>query len=681
MAGVVSTITGNCKRCYTCVRYCPAKAIKVEGGQAVVIEERCIGCGTCYKVCAQRAKAIRSSIDHVRQMLASASPVLACLAPSFPAAFFDIQPGQVVTAARRLGFAEVLEVAFGAELLGREYARLAKANDRTLIASPCPALVAYVEKYAPSLIPNLVPLVSPMIALGRVIKQQYRPGATVVFVGPCIAKKAEIEDPAVAGVVDAVLTFDEFAQMLADMQLDLSALPETPFDGPNPHVARIFAVSGGLLRTAALQEDLLDNRILVTEGRDHTLQIIEGLLQRPMDVKFLDLLFCEGCIDGPVIGDRLDMFSRKEIVAQYVRSRCQAQTEEERDRTLDMYTRVDLSRTFSDRSMPLSIPSEQQILDILRQTNKTRPEDELNCGACGYPTCREKAIAVYQGLAEAQMCLPYLIEQLEENVIKLQQFQRELQDTQAQLIQSEKLASMGQLAAGVAHEINNPLGTILLYSDIMLKEIDPNTQHGQDLKLIVDETTRCKRIVSDLLNFARQNQVLAQDTDLNLLLETIVAELREQATFAHVEIMLDLDPSLPVIKADSAQLRQVFVNLMMNGVEATPGGGTLRVSTRSIDGNRVAVSLQDSGCGIPKENLGKLFTPFFTTKPIGKGTGLGLAIVYGIVKMHRGQIEVKSEVGMGTTFTVTLPVAADLGRSSGPMANPPVGFASRYQIP
>jgi two-component system NtrC family sensor kinase len=678
MAGVVSTIIGKCKRCYTCVRHCPAKAIKVENGQAVVMEERCIGCGTCYKVCAQGAKEIRDSTEEVRELLAGEQPVLACLAPSFPAAFFEVKPGQVATAARRLGFAEVLEVAFGAELLGREYSHFARENRRTLIASPCPALVAYVEKYAPRLIPNLVPLVSPMVALGRAIRQQYRPEAKVVFIGPCIAKKAEVEDPDVAGVVDAALTFDEFRQMLRDAQIDISTLPETSFDGPNPYVARIFPVSGGLLKTAALREDVLDNQILVTEGREHTLQIIEGLLERPMDVKFLDLLFCEGCIDGPVIGDGLDVFTRKEIIANYVRERCATQTEEERDATLDRYASVDLRRTFTDRSIHLPIPTEEQIAEILRQTNKTKPEDELDCGACGYPSCREKAIAVYQGLAEAQMCLPYLIEQLEENLVKLQQFQKELQDTQAQLIQSEKLASMGQLAAGVAHEINNPLGTILLYSDLMLKEVPRDSQNWQDLKLIMDETTRCRRIVADLLNFARQNEVLAQETDLNALIRTVAGELSEQPSFARVEIIEDLDGALPTIQADSAQLRQVFVNLMVNAAEAMPDGGTLRVSTRRPGEERISIAFQDSGSGIPEENLNKLFTPFFTTKPIGKGTGLGLAIVYGIVKMHRGQIDVKSQVGVGTTFTVTLPLRVSLATSSAAMKDPPIGFASRY---
>jgi two-component system NtrC family sensor kinase len=231
-----------------------------------------------------------------------------------------------------------------------------------------------------------------------------------------------------------------------------------------------------------------------------------------------------------------------------------------------------------------------------------------------------------------------------------------LRTTEQQLIQSEKLASVGQLAAGVAHEINNPLGTILLFSDIMRKELPEDDPRGDDVKMIIDEATRCKTIVSDLLNFARQNEVLAQSTDVNALLDETVEEIGVLPMFADVEIIRRLDPDLPSIQADPAQLKEVFINLMTNAAEAMEGGGSLTVATAPAEEGMISVVFQDTGCGIPEENLSKIFTPFFTTKPIGKGTGLGLAIVYGIIKMHRGQIYVESEAGIGSTFTVTLPV-------------------------
>ena len=231
-----------------------------------------------------------------------------------------------------------------------------------------------------------------------------------------------------------------------------------------------------------------------------------------------------------------------------------------------------------------------------------------------------------------------------------------LQETQDQLVQTEKLASIGQLAAGVAHEINNPLGSVLLYADILCKETpEENVQQREDLQMIIREANRCKTIVNDLLNFSRQNEVLAQTIDLNAMLLQLAREHRKQELYQTIEIIEDLDPSVPPIQADPLQIHQVLVNLMNNAAEAMPDGGELTLRTRSGPApGFVAIEVQDTGSGISEENMKRIFTPFFTTKPIGKGTGLGLAIAYGIVKMHRGQINVQSAIGRGTTFTIIL---------------------------
>jgi two-component system NtrC family sensor kinase len=231
-----------------------------------------------------------------------------------------------------------------------------------------------------------------------------------------------------------------------------------------------------------------------------------------------------------------------------------------------------------------------------------------------------------------------------------------LHNTQQELLHKEKLASMGQLAAGVAHEINNPLGTILLFSEAMYRDTREGDPRCDDLRMIINEATRCKNIVADLLNFARQQEVLAQETDVHVLLEQVIEEVCHQPRFEGVELVRQFSPDLPAIQADPAQLQQVFINLLNNGAEAIGEGGTITLTTRPVNGHWVEIRVSDTGCGIPAENLGKLFTPFFTTKPPGKGTGLGLSIVYGIVKMHRGQITVQSQLGEGTTFTVMLPI-------------------------
>ena len=658
MAAIVTTIRDLCKRCYTCIRDCPAKAIKVEDGQAKVIEERCIACGNCYKVCAQGAKRVESAVGRVRDLLAGDQPVLAALAPSFPAAFEGCSPGQVVSAVRRLGFGEVLEVAFGAELISREYQRLVRERpEQTIITTPCPAVVSLIEQYYPSLLPYLAPIVSPAVALARAAKTVYRPGSRVVFIGPCIAKKSEIHEASLEGDVDEVLTFAELKALLDEMSIDPATLPESDTDGPKPRVARIFPVSGGLLKTAAMKADVLETDIVVTEGKDNILYIIRELAEGKLSVKFLDVLFCEGCIDGPVIGSQQGLFARKQTVANYVKSRLSEQTPEEFEETIRLYRGVDLRRSFEDRSIPLPVPTEEEIRRILREMKKLEKADELNCGACGYATCREKAIAVYQGLAEPQMCLPYLVDQLQENLAQLERFQRELQATHEQLIQSEKLASMGQLAAGVAHEINNPLGTITIYAHMMMKGLQPDDPRMDDLRMIVEEASRCRSIVSGLLEFARQGKLELEPADVNALLLETIAEVDKQPFFEKVTVVNRLDPGLPHIQADPGQLRQVFSNVIVNAAEAMPDGGQLTVASGRCEGeDSIWISITDTGCGIPEETLSKLFTPFFTTKATGTGTGLGLAIAYGIVKMHRGTVQVQSQVGVGSTFTITLPI-------------------------
>ncbi len=236
-----------------------------------------------------------------------------------------------------------------------------------------------------------------------------------------------------------------------------------------------------------------------------------------------------------------------------------------------------------------------------------------------------------------------------------------LHRTEQELLHKERLAAMGQLAAGVAHEINNPLGTILLFADSLYKDLPEQDPRRKDLQMILQETSRCKDIVANLLNFARQQKVLAQETDVHTLMDQVIERLRRQPVFQQVEVVRRFEAGLPQIQADPAQIQQVFTNLFSNAAEAMKGNGTLTVTTRRVNQTWVEIVVADTGRGIPEENLSKLFTPFFTTKPQGKGTGLGLAIVYGIIKMHRGQVTVQSQTGKGTSFTVTLPIGLKNG--------------------
>ena len=655
--GVVETIKDKCKRCYSCVRNCPAKAIKIREGQAYVIDERCIGCGNCVKICSQNAKKIESGIENTYKLLNSGQKVFAVLAPSFPASFNEFKPRQIVTALKKLGFEQVIEVAFGADMISKEYSKLFKQNNMwVIISSPCPAIVNFIEKYHPSLIPFLAPIVSPMMAIGRIIKYKYAPDANVVFIGPCIAKKKEKVDPKLQGIIDEVLTFQEIKEMFKEQNINPLELDETDFDGPHPNIGRIFPVSGGLLKTAAIESDILENDIIVTEGKDRTLEIINGTEEGKVEAKFLDILFCEGCINGPVMDNDLSVFIRKDIISNYVRSESEILDKDKYIADIEEYSSVDLRRAFTIENIELPKPTKEEIEEILKKVNKFKKEDELNCGSCGYNTCREKAVAVYQGLAEIEMCLPYLIDQL-------QKMNRELMQAQQRMIMAARLSSMGEIAAGVAHEINNPLSGVLTYLKLMEKKFSETSIESLNIpnllkyvKTMESETARCSEIVKNLLEFARPTEAERELTSLEDIIRKTLLLVKHQIQLQGIEIIEEYQPYLPKITADAKQIQQVFLNLFINSAQAMSNGGKLFIKVKTDNNKHIITEVTDTGCGIPKENINKVFDPFFTTKLDKKGTGLGLSVVYSIIQRHNGNIEVTSKVGEGTTFTIKFPI-------------------------
>jgi signal transduction histidine kinase/NAD-dependent dihydropyrimidine dehydrogenase PreA subunit len=637
---IVYTDREKCKGCYACIRICPCKAIKVEEGKAQVIKERCIACGTCLQVCVPGAKQVESDIGTVWQLLTQYPNVIAVLSSSFPAALLKCSAGQLVAALKKLGFNEVMEDSFGAELVAREYARLiTKDKGRPLLSSNCSAVVTYIEKYHPQLVGNLAPIVSPMIAMGRIIKQQYNPQAKVVFIGPCVAKKVESRDEKVAGVVDAVLTFAELKEMFAAKGITPETEEEESFSGPKPDLGRLFPLSKGLFRVARLPDDIVKNDTINAHGHDYVAKILREFAEGEIAARLINLHFCHGCIDGPVIDNELSGFRRKELVANYARSQANpAQTE----RDLKEYAGIDLSRRFTARGVGLATPSEEEIQSVLKQIGKSEP---INCGACGYSACRELATAVCQGIAEVEMCWPYLFQTLK--------------TTQEGLIQAEKLTSLGQMAASIAHEINNPLAGVLVYTQLLAKKINSDTFTKESateyLSKMETELTRSSRLIRNLLDFARQSPPRFWEVDINEVINRSFELAAHSAQLQHVQVIKELDPALPKVSADFDQLQQVCTNLIMNAIQAMPQGGTLTIRT-SADKTQVKIGVQDTGVGISPENMRKLFTPFFTTKREVKGVGLGLAVSYGIIQRHRGRIEVQSKEGEGTTFAVFLPM-------------------------
>jgi signal transduction histidine kinase/Fe-S-cluster-containing hydrogenase component 2 len=653
----VQTIKERCRVCYTCVRECPAKAIGISDGQAQVIPERCIGCGNCARVCSQGAKKVQDGTQEVSGLFEQGGVLAALIAPSFPAEFEECGYEKVVGMVRALGFRYVHEVGFAADLIARRYREL-MADDRkgSYIATTCPALVGYVERYYPSLVPRLAPIVSPMVAAARVLRQLYGPAVRVVFIGPCIAKKGEAASHSVEGEISAVLTFVELRHMLTEAGIRPETVQPGEFDPPWSGPGGLFPVSRGLLQAAEIKEDLIDGEVLATDGRTNFVEAIQAVDSNSLDVRLLEILCCNGCIMGAGMSVNSTLFRRRSLVGRYVQRNWTGFRKDRWMQDLAKYSDIDLSREFRVYDQRIAQPSREEVLSILARMGKNGPEDELNCGACGYDSCIQHAIAIHRRLAETEMCLPYTIDKLRHTVKQLAVSHQQLVSTQEALMHSERLASMGQLAAGVAHEVNNPLGIVLMHSHMLLEQAEKLPDWKEDLEMIAEQADRCKKIVVRLLHFARQNKAVLRLVDLHKLMQRAIKAFPFPA---NVNVQMEPRSGNPKADLDPDQLNQVITNLFSNACDAMPEGGEISVEAGGNE-ERVWFSIKDTGIGISRENIGKIFEPFFTTKQIGKGTGLGLAVTYGIVKMHRGDITVESNadrsVGTtGATFKVTLP--------------------------
>jgi signal transduction histidine kinase/iron only hydrogenase large subunit-like protein len=653
----------KCRRCMHCIQTCPSKAIKFERETIKIISERCILCGNCIASCPQQAVDYKSGLDNVTKLLSRGERTIACLDPAFPAILNMCTPGQLVTLLKKIGFTEVWEGAFGAELVNQTYKKLLSGEtDKTLISSFCPATVFYIQKYLPQLIPGIVPVVSPMIAIGRVAKKIRGPGWKTVYITPCLAHALEMRSPEVAGAIDEVITFRDVKALIAKSGIDIENLPETAFEGPKPFLGRVASVIGGLYQSTAGQMDLLMmDHVSVTYGHKPVIGALNQLAAGLIKAKFVDFIHCFGCVDGPFAESEMSLLGRRQTVVRYAKTEMSRQDVFDVITELDTYADLDLHREFHDMEQKLPIPEEEEITAILKRIRKDPPSHNLDCRACGYPTCRDKAIAVAQGITEAEYCLPYLLQQskkiyqeLKRSHKQLQLSHQQLEEAQTQLIKTEKMASLGQLAAGVAHEINNPLGTITIYSHLLLKGLEADDPRKEDVELIISEAKRAKEIVQGLLSFARDTKLSQTEMNMNHLLEDVFALVANQSLFYNIKVEKSFYEEIPTIHADETKLKQVFLNIILNGAQAMEGNGRLTISTIA-DKKQVKVKIQDTGPGIPPENMGKLFSPFYTTKE--KGTGLGLAISYGIIERHGGRIDVDSELGKGSTFTITLPIS------------------------
>ena len=397
----------NCKNCYKCIRHCPVKAIRFSGNQAHIIGNECILCGHCFVVCPQNAKEIVDGTEKARVLIQSGAPVVVSLAPSFIANYEGSGIESMRRALKKLGFYDVEETAIGATIVKNEYERMLREDERDIvISSCCHSINLLIQRYFPRELEYLADIMSPMLAHASDIKKRI-PDAKVVFIGPCVAKKDEAEY--YEGIVDAVLTFEELTNWLKSAGVEL----EHEVDDTPESRARFFPTTGGILKTMA--QDAPGYSYLALDGVENCIAALRDIESGKIHKCFIEMSACVGsCIGGPV----MEKYHSTSPIKDYITISNYAG---ERDFDVVQPAEAELRKNFSAIEHKLPLPSEAEIMTVLRQMGKFRSTDELNCGSCGYNSCREKAIAIIQGKAEISMCLPYLkdkAESLSDTIVK-----------------------------------------------------------------------------------------------------------------------------------------------------------------------------------------------------------------------------------------------------------------------
>jgi iron only hydrogenase large subunit-like protein len=411
--GIIQFKEVNCKNCYKCVRSCSVKAISIKNDHAQIIEDMCVLCGTCLQVCPQNAKSVKDDVDKVRGFINKKLKVYASIAPAFAPAFNIKDVRQVYSIFKKLGFTYAEETAVGAAAVSAKYKELLDKDEMTnIITTACPTIVSLIEKQYPELINQMAPVVSPLIAHARMMKDMYGSNIKVVFIGPCLSKKEEGNEFSEEKAVDAVITFEELEKWLKeeDISLDISEdlLTEAPHH--NSMNTRFYPAPGGIIKSLGPVKKY-DYKFVKFDGLDRCINILDQIKDGSVENYFIEMNSCEGaCLGGKCMNSGKHGFlEMRERLVEYINNSTVVKTNKESDYN----PKINLLRNFKDKSESNLIPDEKTVQEILRKIGKFTKDQELNCGSCGYSTCRDKAIAVYNRKAELRMCLPYMRQRAE----------------------------------------------------------------------------------------------------------------------------------------------------------------------------------------------------------------------------------------------------------------------------
>ena len=489
----------KCRNSYSCVRVCPVSAIEVRAQKdhPSIIPDRCIGCGLCFIACTPGAVEFRDSKEEVKKLLASERKTVALVAPSIASEFDDITDyRKFVSMLRALGFDYVHENSFGVDLIAAEYAELfSKAEGKYYITANCPAIVKLIEKYHPELVPNLAPLVSPMIATAMVVKEIYGEEVAIIYMGPCIDNKDEALLYRGGKLIEGILTFIELRQLFNEFEIQERVVKMSEFDPPYGHWGALYPLPAGILQAGGIRRDMATSNVITAAGRE---DVFEGIndFEKYIDTihHHFNLFFCHGCLLGPGMESHNERFRRRALVRQYAEKRVGKLDKVQWQKDMDKWSKLDFSRSFRPDDQRIPEPPAEAINEVLKIIGRENPNDELDCGACGYRSCREFASTVAKGLAIPEMCHTFNLRNKQEYIETLRQTNRKLAETKRALKESEEMAmrekEMAQSASDMMNNMLEKLPTGVVIVDNNLKILHSNLSFinilGEDAKAISD---------------------------------------------------------------------------------------------------------------------------------------------------------------------------------------------------
>ena len=489
----------KCRNSYSCVRVCPVSAIEVRAQKdhPSIIPDRCIGCGLCFIACTPGAVEFRDSKEEVKKLLASERKTVALVAPSIASEFDDITDyRKFVSMLRALGFDYVHENSFGVDLIAAEYAELfSKAEGKYYITANCPAIVKLIEKYHPELVPNLAPLVSPMIATAMVVKEIYGEEVAIIYMGPCIDNKDEALLYRGGKLIEGILTFIELRQLFNEFEIQERVVKMSEFDPPYGHWGALYPLPAGILQAGGIRRDMATSNVITAAGRE---DVFEGIndFEKYIDTihHHFNLFFCHGCLLGPGMESHNERFRRRALVRQYAEKRVGKLDKVQWQKDMDKWSKLDFSRSFRPDDQRIPEPPAEAINEVLKIIGRENPNDELDCGACGYRSCHEFASTVAKGLAIPEMCHTFNLRNKQEYIETLRQTNRKLAETKRALKESEEMAmrekEMAQSASDMMNNMLEKLPTGVVIVDNNLKILHSNLSFinilGEDAKAISD---------------------------------------------------------------------------------------------------------------------------------------------------------------------------------------------------